>query len=55
MYLERAEVEDEKMINGWKADIDGILIFVSAHVTSTLPMLLRKHRQVYSLLLSRHS
>ncbi|SRR6266702_2708242 len=28
MYLEMAGEEDEKMVEGWKADADGILIFV---------------------------
>jgi hypothetical protein len=28
MYLERAKEEDEKMAENWKADADGILIFV---------------------------
>ncbi|KAF8260509.1 hypothetical protein EI94DRAFT_1520046, partial [Lactarius quietus] len=27
MYLERAEEEDRKMAESWKADADGILIF----------------------------
>jgi len=42
MYLERADAEDEKMVNGWKADIDGVLVFVSAHVTSTLLMVAQR-------------
>ena len=29
MYLERAGEEDKKMTDSWKADADGILIFVS--------------------------
>jgi len=29
MYLERAAEEDKKMTDSWKADADGILIFVS--------------------------
>jgi hypothetical protein len=28
MYLEMAGEEDKKMVEGWKADADGILIFV---------------------------
>ena len=28
MYLEKAEKEDEKMTDNWKADADGIIIFV---------------------------
>ena len=31
MYLERAEEEDKKMVENWKADADGILIFVRLH------------------------
>ena len=30
MYLERAEEYDQKMTDRWKADADGILVFVSA-------------------------
>lgn len=29
MYLDRTEDEDEKMAERWKADADGILVFVS--------------------------
>jgi hypothetical protein len=29
MYLERAEDQDKKMTDRWKADADGILVFVS--------------------------
>ena len=32
MYLERAEEEDKKMAEDWKADADGILIFVRFYV-----------------------
>ena len=28
MYLEMAAEEDKKMVEDWKADADGILIFV---------------------------
>ena len=28
MYLKMAEKEDEKMVESWKADADGILVFV---------------------------
>ena len=31
MYLEVATEEDKKMAEGWKADADGILIFVSCY------------------------
>ena len=30
MYLERAEEYDQKVTDRWKADADGILVFVSA-------------------------
>jgi len=42
MYLERADTEDEKMASHWKADADGILIFVSARITSTLLMMAQR-------------
>jgi hypothetical protein len=29
MYLDRTEDEDQKMTERWKADADGILVFVS--------------------------
>jgi hypothetical protein len=32
MYLERAEEEDKKMVENWKADADGILIFVRLYL-----------------------
>ena len=28
MYLEMAKEEDERMVENWKADAEGILIFV---------------------------
>jgi hypothetical protein len=31
MYLEMATEEDKKMVENWKADADGILIFVRLH------------------------
>ena len=31
MYLRVADTEDESVIGHWKADTDGILIFVGAH------------------------
>jgi hypothetical protein len=42
MYLELAKAEDEKMADQWKEDADGILIFVSANITSTLPIMSQK-------------
>ena len=40
MYLEMAEADDKKMAESWKADADGILIFVGlgllfSHFTPT--------------------
>ena len=32
MYLDRAGDKDKKMTDRWKADADGILIFVSSHI-----------------------
>ena len=32
MYLEMATEEDKKMVEDWKADADGILIFVRLHL-----------------------
>ena len=32
LYLERAKEEDEKMAENWKADADGILIFVRLYL-----------------------
>ena len=31
MYLEMTEEEDKKMAEGWKADAEGILVFVRPH------------------------
>ena len=33
MYLDRAEGQDKKMADRWKADADGILTFVSGHIS----------------------
>jgi hypothetical protein len=37
MYLERAEAQDQKMTDRWKADADGILVFVSGHSSMPRP------------------
>lgn len=34
MYLERADDEDQKKVESWKGDADGILVFVSTHLLS---------------------
>ena len=33
MYMEMASEEDKKMVEGWKADADGILIFVRHYLS----------------------
>ncbi|KAH9071433.1 hypothetical protein EDB83DRAFT_248990 [Lactarius deliciosus] len=47
MYLDRATEEDEKMVEGWKADADGILIFTglfSAAVASLISVTIQDIR-----------
>ena len=41
MYLEMATEEDKKMVEDWKADADGILIFVC--LSSDIVLLLHAH------------
>ena len=49
MYLEMATEEDKNMAENWKADADGILIFVRLyHLIWSFT--LNGHRLVYSLL-----
>ena len=36
MYLEMAEEEDKKLAESWKADAEGILVFVRRNRLSTL-------------------
>src|SRR5260221_5579929 len=50
MYLQTAGEEDRKTRDNWKADADGVLIFVSRHSTSDVPT----QRLVYSRPPSRH-
>ena len=33
MYIDRATEEDSKMVESWKGDADGILLFVSFQTT----------------------
>ena len=35
MYVKMSQEEDNKMADRWQKDADGILIFVSPHITST--------------------
>ena len=37
MYLKWAEDHDKKMTDRWKADADGILVFVSRHSSIPYP------------------
>ena len=55
MYLGMATEEDKKMVEDWKADADGILIFVclSSKFVLHADSLLIGHRLVSSPLLSR--
>ena len=53
MYLEMATEEDKKIVEDWKADADGILIFVRI-LYSCASRRLNGHRPVYSPLLSHH-
>ena len=34
MYLDRAIEEDKKLVESWKGDADGMLVFVSLQITS---------------------
>jgi hypothetical protein len=56
MYIKMTEEEDEKMTHRWQKDADGILIFVSPCIDSTLERSdERKYRRpAYSLLLLLH-
>ena len=51
MYMEMATEEDKKMVEDWKADADGILIFVRLILYSVTSHQLNDHRPVYSPLL----
>jgi hypothetical protein len=54
MYIKITEGEDNKMAHRWQKDADGILIFVSHHIASTMIELNDQYRLVYSLLHSPH-
>ena len=56
MYTKAAEDEDNKMVESWQKDADGILIFVS-HVSEFILSVHKPehYRPVYSLLPSLHS
>jgi len=53
LYSEIATDEDDKKIDRWQKDAEGILVFVSHYVEFPLPYVLTgSYRPVYSLLLS---
>ena len=53
MYLERAKEVDEKMAENWKADADGILIFVRSYFSHTSHRLISRRLVCFPLLLLR--
>ena len=56
MYSKAAEEEDNKMVERWQKDADGILIFVSSRVGIHAVLCINCNtRPVYSLLQSLHS
>ena len=50
MYVKMSEEEDNKMAERWKADADGILIFVSASIMFSIPLVRQRknYRLAYS-------
>ena len=55
MYLDMATEEDKKMVESWKADADGTIIFVCLYSLLISGFIrLTSYRPVYSLLLSHH-
>ena len=52
MYMEMAEEEDKKMAESWKADAEGILVFVRLYLLAHYLYQLMICRLVYSPLLS---
>jgi hypothetical protein len=55
MYSKVAEEEDNKMVDRWQKDADGILIFVSPCIIIHTSLRLKWSRLVYSLLQSLRS
>ena len=52
MYYNAADIEDNKMVESWQKDADGILFFVSPPVgiySYIIVLELERHRPVYSL------
>ena len=54
MYLDMATEEDKKMVESWKDDADGILIFVRHILRCITLLVLNGYRPVYSPLPLRH-
>ena len=52
MHMDMATEEDKKLVEDWKADADGILIFVRLILYSDTSHRLNGHRLAYSPLLS---
>jgi hypothetical protein len=50
MYMEMAEEEDKKMAESWKADAEGILVFVRYYLLVLCVTLTLSRRLVYSRL-----
>jgi hypothetical protein len=48
MYMEMAEEEDKKMAETWKADAEGILVFVRLHLLAHALHRFIGRRLVYS-------
>jgi len=55
IYSKAAEDEDNKMVERWQKDADGILIFVSFRVFMRIYIYVEHDRLVYSLPQSLHS
>jgi len=58
VYYNAADIEDNKMVESWQKDADGILFFVSPPVgihSYIIALELERHRPVYSPPLLLHS
>ena len=58
VYYNAADIEDNKMVESWQKDADGILFFVSPRVaihSYVIAHKLERYRPVYSPLLLLHS
>jgi hypothetical protein len=58
VYYNAADIEDNKMVESWQKDAEGILLFVSPRVgihSYNIAHKLERYRPVYSPLLLLHS